>query len=202
MRTRHAFLYEIYEDSAYDLLAENAEAARRSARRPDGLVTLPGLVLRQASTPQEMVAVLNEGLSRRTTASTLMNRSSSRSHAVFSLSLSPVVDGGNEHAKGAALHIVDLAGSERVKRSGATGLALEQAAAINTSLAALVRVVRACVQPDCRHIPYRDALLTCVLRDAIGGESMTVLLAYVSRGRLGERDGAHCTLCRDRHART
>ena len=128
-------------------------------------------MLRQAATPQEMAAVLDEGMRRRTTAATLMNRSSSRSHAVFSLSLS---------SKGAALHIVDLAGSERVKRSGATGKTLEQAVAINTSLAALVRVVRACVQPDCQHVPYRDSLLTRVLRDAIGGDSMTVLIACTS----------------------
>ena len=66
------------------------------------------------------------------------------------------------------------------KRSGATGKTLEQAVSINTSLAALVRVVRACVQPDCQHIPYRDSLLTRVLRDAIGGESMTVLVACTS----------------------
>jgi len=163
--------YEIYEDDAYDLLAE-AEGGGALAQRdgPNGLVTLPGLVLRQAATPQEMVAILDEGMRRRTTAATLMNRSSSRSHAVFSVSL----------AKGAALHIVDLAGSERVKRSGATGKTLEQAVSINTSLAALVRVVRACVQPDCQHIPYRDSLLTRVLRDAIGGESMTVLIACTS----------------------
>lgn len=173
--------YEIYEDNAYDLLAEKEGGGALAPRDgPNGLVTLPGLVLRQASTPQEMAAILDEGMRRRTTTSTLMNRSSSRSHAVLSLSLSPVADGGNPQAKGAALHIVDLAGSERVKRSGATGKKLEQAAAINTSLAALVRVVRACVQPDCQHVPYRDSLLTRVLRDAIGGESMTVLLACMS----------------------
>ena len=181
----HAFslsFYEIYEDTAFDLLAEHEGSGKGAGGAlvprdgPDGLVTLPGLVLRQAATPQEMVAVLDEGMRRRTTAATLMNRSSSRSHAVLSLSLG----GGQQHSKCAALHIVDLAGSERIKRSGATGKTLEQAVAINTSLAALVRVVRACVQPDCQHIPYRDSLLTRVLRNAIGGESLTVLIACTS----------------------
>lgn len=172
--------YEIYEDSAFDLLMDHDNGGALAPRDgPNGLVTLPGLVLRQAGTPQEMVAVLDEGMRRRTTAATLMNRSSSRSHAVFSLSL-PSPQGGRPHSKSAALHIVDLAGSERVKRSGASGKTLEQAAAINTSLAALVRVVRACVQPECQHVPYRDSLLTRVLRDAIGGESMTVLIACAS----------------------
>ena len=171
--------YEIYEDCAYDLLAGHEGAGALAPRDgANGLVTLPGLVLRQAATPQEMVAILDEGMRRRTTAATLMNRSSSRSHAVLSLSLSP--PGDSQKSSGAALHIVDLAGSERVKRSGAAGKTLEQAVAINTSLAALVRVVRACVQPGCQHIPYRDSLLTRVLRDAIGGESMTVLIACTS----------------------
>ena len=181
--------YEIYEDNAYDLLAEeqhegggSSSGALAPRDGPDGLVTLPGLLRRRAATPSEMVAILDEGMRRRTTAATLMNRSSSRSHAVFTLSLSSSGNGsdGRHPSKGATLHIVDLAGSERVKRSGASGKTLEQAAAINTSLAALVRVVRACVQPDCQHIPYRDSLLTRVLRDAIGGESMTVMIACTS----------------------
>jgi len=111
-----------------------------------------------------------------------MNKTSSRSHAVFQLRISRrscrLSDNGQNFQS--CLNIVDLAGSERTKKSGAEGIRFKEAAAINKSLLALGNVVSSLAAKK-PHIPFRDSKLTLLLSDAIGGNCKTVLLACASQ---------------------
>lgn len=124
--------------------------------------------------PQALLAEVRKGASFRASGRTNMNDASSRSHAILSLTIS---------SPRRVFHLVDLAGSERVKRSGAEGDQLDEAISINASLLALGNVVSALVENDGRpraHIPYRDSILTRILRAALGGDARTALVACVS----------------------
>lgn len=129
--------------------------------------------------------VFHRGSANRRVAETAMNRESSRSHSVFTVSLETrrKAAGGAWRRRAAQLHLVDLAGSERQKYSEATGARLKEASAINKSLSALGNVIKALVDQSSgkeRHVPYRDSKLTFLLKDALGGRSRCTLLACVS----------------------
>ncbi len=106
-----------------------------------GWVTVPGATVREPATYADLVSIMREGVSRRRTASTLMNADSSRSHQVFTVTVE-ATDAQTQAVSRGKLTFVDLAGSERVKKSGAAGETLREAAAINTSLAALGNVIK------------------------------------------------------------
>lgn len=74
------------------------------------------------------------------------------------------------------LNLVDLAGSERLQRTGATGIALQEARSINQSLSALGNVIQALTDPSRTHVPYRDSRLTHILKESLGGNTKTVLV--------------------------
>ena len=114
-----------------------------------------------------------------------MNRESSRSHSVLttiieSKSLSHT---GVWNMKTSRFHIIDLAGSERSKNTNTVGERLKEAGMINKSLSALGNVIYALVdlsEGKNRHVPYRDSKLTFILRDSLGGNSKTVIIANIS----------------------
>ena len=107
----------------------------------------------------------------RRVASTSMNRESSRSHAVFTVSIqSKEKKGGISNIKVSRLHLVDLAGSERQKDTRTEGVRLKEAGSINRSLSALGNVIMALVDiahGKTRHVHYRDSKLTFILRVSI-----------------------------------
>lgn len=122
-----------------------------------------------------------------------MNETSSRSHAVFTLFLTSnrfeqVANLNTE--KAARISLVDLAGSERANSTGATGARLKEGANINKSLTTLGKVIAALAeqssqQPNHKksasaHIPYRDSVLTWLLKDSLGGNSKTAMIAAIS----------------------
>lgn len=156
---------ELYHERPQDLLEPGWEGARGASER----------AVRGAG---EALAALRSGALARATAATRMNASSSRSHAVFTVRA--------RRAGGARpeLHFVDLAGSERLKRTGATGERAREGIAINRGLLALGNVISALADPARRaaHVPYRDSRLTLLLRDALGGNSRTVMVACVAPG--------------------
>ncbi|RCH93343.1 kinesin-like protein Klp8 [Rhizopus azygosporus] len=125
-----------------------------------------------------------EDLSRlvaRTVAYTNMNATSSRSHAVFTLFLSTTRQGKTE--KSARISLVDLAGSERATSTGATGVRLKEGANINKSLTTLGKVIASLAEHHHKkneHIPYRDSVLTWLLKDSLGGNSKTAMVAAIS----------------------
>eukprot|EP00659_Diplonema_papillatum_P009627 gene9627-14943_t len=104
---------------------------------------------------------------------------SSRSHCIFTISVEQKQP-GSAVVRRSKLHLVDLAGSERVKKTGAEGKLLQEARYINLSLHYLQEVITAlCDKADGKrdHIPYRQSLMTMVLRDSLGGNCKTVMLA-------------------------
>ena len=125
--------------------------------------------------------MLAKGYLNRHVGETTMNRESSRSHAVFQLTLQSTEDkGGVRTCRTARFSLVDLAGSERQKDTNATGERLKEASQINKSLSALGNVINALSAASstssnglrpARHVHYRDSKLTFLLRDSIGGNS-------------------------------
>jgi len=110
-----------------------------------------------------------------------MNAVSSRSHCIFTLAVESRPHGSTT-VRRSKLHLVDLAGSERVGKSGATGTTLNEAISINTSLFQLELVILALHEKQkasAKHVPYRNSMLTSVLRDSLGGNCKTVMIATV-----------------------
>jgi hypothetical protein len=122
------------------------------------------------------------GMKNRHIGETMMNRESSRSHSIFTVSLAIKSDAqGRKFLKTPKLHFVDLAGSERQKMTMATGDRLKEAGNINKSLTTLGMVINALASDKAKtHIPYRDSKLTCLLRDSLGGNSKTFIIATIS----------------------
>jgi hypothetical protein len=127
--------------------------------------------------PQESMDLLRFGQSNRSTAATLMNAESSRSHSIFIVSL---IQKSESDTKESKLYLVDLAGSEKVRKTGAEGQVLEEAKMINKSLSALGNVINALTDPKTGHIPYRDSKLTRILQESLGGNSKTCLIINCS----------------------
>ena len=124
---------------------------------------------------------MNIGNSNRAVGATNMNEQSSRSHAIFILTIECSAPGpdGKDHIRAGKLNLVDLAGSERQAKTGATGERLKEATKINLSLSALGNVISALVDAKSTHIPYRDSKLTRLLQDSLGGNSKTVMVANI-----------------------
>ncbi|KAF8098464.1 hypothetical protein N665_0266s0032 [Sinapis alba] len=164
---------------------------------PNGVITLSGATEVPIATKEEMASCLEQGSLSRATGSTNMNNLSSRSHAIFTITLeqtrkitpTSVVedtideDMGEEYSC-AKLHLVDLAGSERAKRTGSGGARLKEGIHINRGLLALGNVISALGDDKKRkegaHVPYRDSKLTRLLQDSLGGNSKTVMIACIS----------------------
>ncbi|CAJ1973418.1 unnamed protein product [Sphenostylis stenocarpa] len=161
----------------------------------NGVITLAGSTELSVTTLKEMAACLEQGSLSRATGSTNMNNQSSRSHAIFTITLeqmrklnvpgdSGLNDTMNEEYLCAKLHLVDLAGSERAKRTGSDGLRFKEGVHINKGLLALGNVISALGDEKKRkegvHVPYRDSKLTRLLQDSLGGNSRTVMIACIS----------------------
>ncbi|KAJ0251978.1 Kinesin motor domain-containing protein [Hirschfeldia incana] len=178
---RVSFL-EIYNEEIYDLLASKPLRTPIIIRETaSGEITLQGVTEVEVKTKEEMSSYLARGSSTRATGSTKMNIQSSRSHAIFTISLQITTA---EEVLCAKLRLVDLAGSERANRTGADGIRLKEGRHINTSLLALGNVIKILGDERQRkkgvHIPYRVSKLTRLLQDSLGGNSKTVMIACVS----------------------
>lgn len=163
----------------------------------NGVITLAGSTEVSVSSLKEMAACLEQGSFSRATGSTNMNNQSSRSHAIFTITLEQMrkicpshpaenglIEEMNEEYLCAKLHLVDLAGSERAKRTGSDGLRFKEGVHINRGLLALGNVISALGDDKKRkegtHVPYRDSKLTRLLQDSLGGNSRTVMIACIS----------------------
>ncbi|RHY30018.1 hypothetical protein DYB32_004731, partial [Aphanomyces invadans] len=177
---------EIYNERIYDLLDERM-ATEAKLLREDAVsgIFVQDLLEVQVHAPNEALELLMRGTNNRTVGSTAMNRESSRSHSVFMIKLVQKLkdDGGVDVVRKSTLHLVDLAGSEKQSATGATSTRLKEASQINKSLSALSNVITGLVDVSKglkRHIHYRDSKLTFLLRDALGGNSKTTVVATVS----------------------
>eukprot|EP00984_Skeletonema_dohrnii_P024375 scaffold13495_cov92-Skeletonema_dohrnii-CCMP3373.AAC.1 len=184
-----ASFFEIYNEKVYDLLSSNVNMLQESlAVREDSSkgVYVEGLMEHDVTNTADAMDVLRVGNDNRRVASTSMNRVSSRSHAVFVLTVKNVITNdldGTSKVLESKFTLVDLAGSERQKTTDAAGERLKEASMINNSLLCLGQVINSLVDREKgkeRHVPFRDSKLTFLLRDSWGGNSKTCLVATVT----------------------
>ncbi|XP_036024021.1 kinesin-like protein KIF6 [Onychomys torridus] len=184
--TTHISYLEIYNECGYDLLDPRHEASKledlpkvTTLEDPDQNIHLKNLSLHQATTEEEALNLLFLGDTNRMIAETPMNQASTRSHCIFTVHLTSK-EPGSATVRHAKLHLVDLAGSERVAKTGVGGLLLTEAKYINLSLHYLEQVIIALSEKHRTHIPYRNSMMTSVLRDSLGGNCMTTMIATLS----------------------
>jgi kinesin family protein 1 len=184
---------EIYNERVRDLLNPSTKGNLKVREHPSTgpyVEDLAKLVVRSFA---EIEHLMDEGNKARTVAATNMNETSSRSHAVFTLTLNQRrhdADTNMDTEKAAKISLVDLAGSERAQSTGATGARLKEGAEINRSLSTLGRVIAALAdlssaKPGVKKktasmVPYRDSVLTWLLKDSLGGNSLTAMIAAIS----------------------
>jgi hypothetical protein len=231
-----ASFYEIYNEKVYDLLSMNTDIACRVREHPNDGAYVENITLRRLNNYGDVTDILEEGHRKRTTAATLMNAASSRSHAIFTIHLeqqlihvselsssptsgdaisffaspttpSPVKrrnsvssktpnssskrHGGRNDNSAAVrrcskINLVDLAGSERVSLTGVSGQQLVEANNINKSLSTLGDVIKALSESNQKtskreaHVPYRNSILTWLLKESLSGNSKSTMLAAIS----------------------
>ncbi|GLV35272.1 Kinesin-like protein at 64D [Carabus blaptoides fortunei] len=177
---------EIYNEVCYDLLnpkhrATILEELPRVTLLEDskGRTHLKNLSVISVASEREARCLMFLGDTNRTIAETPMNLYSSRSHCIFTIHVAATMatDGRVRRSK---LHLVDLAGSERVQKSGISGIQLVDAKQINLSLHYLEQVIIALSDAKRVHVPYRNSVMTTVLRDSLGGNCLTAMLATFS----------------------
>lgn len=172
---------EIYNEKVRDLLGKDQMQKLEVKERPDAGICVRGLSQSVVENADDMEMYLIQGHKKRSVGATNMNEHSSRSHAIFTITIecSERDTDGNQHVRIGKLHLVDLAGSERVKKSGATGQRFKEATKINLSLSTLSNVISALVYGRSTHIPYRNSKLTRLLQDSLGGNSKTMMCANI-----------------------
>jgi len=174
---------EIYNETVIDLLdAGNARASCRVREDVARGIFVENIIEEVLLSPEDALRVLATGSANRQVGSTAMNRESSRSHSVLTLSIRAEREGeaGLRSVRCSAFNLVDLAGSERQKDSGSRGARLKEACNINKSLSALGNCITALVGGAKTHVPYRDSKLTMLLKDSLGGNARTCVVASVS----------------------
>ena len=176
---------QIYSDKGQDLLNKGEDAKcledlpRVTVAEGDEEFIVKGLGQHKCDRQADALNLLFLGDTNRMYCETTMNNSSSRSHCIFTIMIQQQTP-GSAIVRRSKLHLVDLAGSERVKKTGAEGRLLQEARYINLSLHFLQEVITAlCDKAEGKrdHIPYRQSLMTMVLRDSLGGNCKTVMLA-------------------------
>lgn len=187
---------EIYQERVADLLIDRRIKESNSLKvreHPKKGPYVQGLTTCWVTNYGHIEDCMNRGNSHRTTASTNMNDVSSRSHAIFTITFvqAGYCDGVPSETV-SKIHLVDLAGSERADSTGATGQRLKEGAHINKSLVTLGSVISALAelsssdpkdqngQRRASFIPYRDSVLTWLLKDSLGGNSKTIMIAAIS----------------------
>uniref|UniRef100_A0A673BA36 Kinesin motor domain-containing protein n=1 Tax=Sphaeramia orbicularis TaxID=375764 RepID=A0A673BA36_9TELE len=180
---------EIYNERVRDLL--DPKGSRQTLRVREHTVLGPyvdGLSRLAVASYKDIESLMSEGNKSRTVAATNMNEESSRSHAVFNIILTHTLKDlhtGTSGEKVSKLSLVDLAGSERATKTGAAGERLKEGSNINKSLSTLGLVISALADQGAgknrnKFVPYRDSVLTWLLKDSLGGNSRTAMVATIS----------------------
>ncbi|RUS18586.1 hypothetical protein BC937DRAFT_88595 [Endogone sp. FLAS-F59071] len=187
---------EIYNEKVRDLLNPKNKGNLKVREHPSLGPYVEDLSRLVVNSFADIEHLMDEGNKARTVAATNMNETSSRSHAVFTLFLTQKrLDELTklETEKVARISLVDLAGSERANSTGATGQRLKEGANINKSLTSLGKVIAGLAEQSMAmedgkkgkkakevFIPYRDSVLTWLLKDSLGGNSKTTMIAAIS----------------------
>ncbi|XP_071202669.1 kinesin-like protein KIF1A isoform X18 [Salvelinus alpinus] len=186
---------EIYCERVRDLLNPKNKGNLRVREHPLMGPYVEDLSKLAVTSYNDIQDLMDSGNKARTVAATNMNETSSRSHAVFNIIFTQKrhdVETDNTSEKVSKISLVDLAGSERADSTGAKGTRLKEGANINKSLTTLGKVISALAEVDSAqnknkkkkkvesHIPYRDSVLTWLLRENLGGNSRTAMVAALS----------------------
>ncbi|KAG0145092.1 hypothetical protein CROQUDRAFT_671993 [Cronartium quercuum f. sp. fusiforme G11] len=183
---------EIYNERVRDLLNPKNKGNLRVREHPSLGPYVEDLSKLAVQSYANVETLMDEGNKARTVAATNMNETSSRSHSVFTLLLTQRRNDtttGLAGEKVSRISLVDLAGSERANSTGATGVRLKEGAQINKSLTTLGKVISALATAGGgggkkkkaeEHVPYRDSVLTWLLKDSLGGNSKTAMIAAIS----------------------
>ncbi|GAA5992753.1 hypothetical protein JCM10908_006917 [Rhodotorula pacifica] len=185
---------EIYQEKVRDLLNPSNKGSLKVREHPTLGPYVENLSKCAVQNFVDIERLMDEGTKARTVAATNMNETSSRSHAVFTLLLTQKRLDSTTNMVGekvSRISLVDLAGSERANSTGATGTRLKEGALINKSLTTLGRVIAALAQASsaptgkaakaaAEKVPYRDSVLTWLLKDSLGGNSKTAMIAAIS----------------------
>ncbi|KAM5273383.1 kinesin-like protein KIF18B [Ctenodactylus gundi] len=181
---------EVYNEQIHDLLEPKGPLTIHED--PDKGVVVQGLSFHQPASAEQLLEMLTRGNQSRTQHPTDANATSSRSHAIFQISVKQQdrVPGLTQAIQVAKMSLIDLAGSERASSTHAKGERLREGANINRSLLALINVLNALADAKGRrsHVPYRDSKLTRLLKDSIGGNCRTVMIAAISPSALAYED--------------
>ncbi|XP_037717733.1 kinesin-like protein KIF13A isoform X4 [Drosophila subpulchrella] len=182
---------EIYNEKVHDLLDPKPNKQSLKVREHNVMGPyVDGLSQLAVTSYQDIDNLMTEGNKSRTVAATNMNAESSRSHAVFSVVLTQILTDqatGVSGEKVSRMSLVDLAGSERAVKTGAVGDRLKEGSNINKSLTTLGLVISKLADQsngkksgNDKFVPYRDSVLTWLLKDNLGGNSRTVMVATIS----------------------
>ncbi|KAM5205777.1 kinesin-like protein KIF28P [Hipposideros larvatus] len=177
-------MLEIYNEQVRDLLSRTKKPGGLKVREDQQLgFYVEGLKSVPCESYAQIERLMEQGTKIRTTASTNMNVSSSRSHMVITIHFKQVFR-DTDLTKQSSINLVDLAGSERQKSSGSEGDRLREGSRVNLSLTNLGNVISALADAamgkKVLHVPYRDSVLTKLLQSALGGNSRTTLIAAIS----------------------
>ncbi|KAM9410412.1 kinesin-like protein kif7 isoform 2-T2 [Pholidichthys leucotaenia] len=182
---------EVYKEEFKDLLEVETASNDIHIREDKGNIVLCGVKECEVEGLDEVLSLLESGNTARHTGATQMNPNSSRSHTIFtvymdqrrgSFRLCGTAASSGPQMLSSKFHFVDLAGSERIVRTGNTGERLKESIQINSGLLALGNVIGALGDPKRKgsHIPYRDSKITRILKDSLGGNSKTLMIACIS----------------------
>uniref|UniRef100_A0A2I3HLC8 Kinesin family member 16B n=1 Tax=Nomascus leucogenys TaxID=61853 RepID=A0A2I3HLC8_NOMLE len=192
-RTEVSYL-EIYNERVRDLLRRKSSKTfnLRVREHPKEGPYVEDLSKHLVQNYGDVEELMDAGNINRTTAATGMNDVSSRSHAIFTIKFTQAkFDSEMPCETVSKIHLVDLAGSERADATGATGVRLKEGGNINKSLVTLGNVISALadLSQDTANtlakkkqvfVPYRDSVLTWLLKDSLGGNSKTIMIATIS----------------------
>lgn len=183
-----ASFVEIYNEYIIDLLKPKNKDYLELWDDPAQGTIVAGVKEMEITNISEMMRLLRQANSRRTTESTKANETSSRSHAILQVNISkkPRTAGWEFEQKVGRLSMIDLAGSERGSVTENRGLRLFEGAKINRSLLALANCINALGDKARKgtFVPYRDSKLTRLLKDSLGGRSRTLMLCAIAPGSL------------------
>ncbi|XP_076441871.1 kinesin-like protein KIF16B isoform X2 [Babylonia areolata] len=186
---------EIYNERVRDLLKVGGKLDHnlRIREHPSQGPYVDNLSKHTVVNFESVIQLIKKGNINRVTASTQMNDTSSRSHAIFTITFTQAkLRDGRPSERQSKINLVDLAGSERANASGSTGVRLKEGGNINKSLVTLGNVISALAEmaerPRSRRssvfIPYRDSKLTYLLKDSLGGNTKTIMIATISPSAL------------------
>lgn len=188
--------YEIYNEKIHDLLGNDSKTPLRVREHPINGPYIVDLSTIECTSYQDVIYWINIAQKRRLTACTSMNQKSSRSHTIFTLNITQDKDLDDEFKQSitSKVNIVDLAGSERTHVVNATGTRLKESVLINKSLLTLGKVITQLAEFDFvkgtsnSYIPYRESVLTWLLKESLGGNSKTTMIATVSPASIHQEE--------------